>query len=197
MKYLVAIPTLLFIFSNTFISCESTNNTTVTSLQQKEVIPLWNLERKFKDVWSWLQSQAYSEDTFIGRCFGGLKKLRLVINFIIFKLGVIVTAIAFLSALMFKSLGIGVLLLVISSVGLFSKLQLLKHGSHHSGSEQAVHLHIHNKGEHYSNHHFKESYPPWIDRAESFSPKNVLENEAIADLYKRIGLSENDIDTYS
>ncbi|KAK4885727.1 hypothetical protein RN001_001998 [Aquatica leii] len=138
-----------------------------------------------------------NEDSFIGRCFGGLKKLRLVINFIIFKLGVIVTALAFLSVLVFKSLGIGVLLLIISSVGLFSKLSLLKHGSHHSGSGQTVHLHIHNKGEHYSDVPHEFSHSPWHDRLGSIKPYNTLENEAISDLYKRIGISDNGISLYS
>lgn len=114
-------------------------------------------------------------------------------NFIIFKLGIIVTALAFLSALAFKGFGIGIALLVMSAVGLSSKLFAAKHsggGSHgHSG---AVHLHIHNKGggggyyHDYHDHH--EHDHRWYDRFDRLAPKNDLERNAIADLYRRLGI---------
>lgn len=72
---------------------------------------------------------------------------------IIFKLGVIVTIVTFLTVFSLKSLGILLTLLFFNITGAFSKFAYLlksdhtpKH--HHTSPPQTVHFHLHNKGEH-------------------------------------------------
>ncbi|KAF5304767.1 hypothetical protein FQA39_LY09544 [Lamprigera yunnana] len=183
----------LFTFFITLNVSKCVHNDTKLIHTYQSVKQLKEFDRKIAQFWEWAKGYFSNEDTFIGRCFGGIKKLRLVINFIIFKLGVIVTTLVFLSAMMFKALGIGVILLIINSVGFFSKFLHLKQ-DHHSSASGNIHLHIHNKGGHGDLH--DHSRPPWYDRMDTFTPKNAAEKQAISDLYKKIGLSEH-YDKYS
>ncbi|KAK5647220.1 hypothetical protein RI129_002112 [Pyrocoelia pectoralis] len=160
------------------------STTTIDANLEMKTNPIEELGQKLRN---WLRFFQGNDDTFVGRCVGAIRQLRLIMDFVIFKLGVIVTALAFLSVMMFKSLGLGVLILIVTTVGLVTKLSFLKHGGgigHHQ-PQASVHLHLHNKGE----SHYQKA-PVWYDRLDDrMNPKDSLEQQAIADLYNRIGLS--------
>ncbi|KAF2905009.1 hypothetical protein ILUMI_01166 [Ignelater luminosus] len=182
---------IILLFSLLYLQiCYCTQNSTQLLQEERNSKAVQLITTRLKTFWTWIQEQAKSEDTFIGRCAGGFKKMKMAMNFIIFKLGVIVTSLGFLSALTFKGLGLGVAILVISAIGLFSKLFAQKHGGETHGHSGAVHLHIHNKGGsggggggggYYHDH-------GWYDRFDRVMPKNDLERNAVADLYKRLGI---------
>lgn len=71
---------------------------------------------------------------------------------IIFKLGVIVTIVTFLTIFSLKSIGLLLTLLFFNITGAFSKFAYLLKGEgalkHHHTPPQTVHFHLHNKGEH-------------------------------------------------
>ncbi|KAB0804731.1 hypothetical protein PPYR_01701 [Photinus pyralis] len=169
-----------FLLATFYLSSSATQDTNLA----KGTNHVEEIGNKLRSYWLWITQS--NQDTFVGRCVGAIKKLHLVMNFVVFKLGVIVTALAFLSIMMFKSLGMGVLILIVTSVGLVSKLSVLKHGagSIEHQPQASVHLHVHNKGQAY----YKEP-PVWHDRFDRLAPKDSLEEQALNDLYKRIGLS--------
>lgn len=134
-----------------------------------------------------------------GRCIGAAKGLKVAMPLIIFKLGVIVTIVAFLAIFSLKSIGLLVTLLIFNITGAFSKLALFfKHDdapSKHHAPPQTVHFHVHNKGEgaYGVQHH---SGPPeylggWSERNAVSMGANVsdLDRIELENLYRRLGIS--------
>lgn len=106
---------------------------------------------------------------------------------IIFKLGVILTIVAFLAVFALKGLGLLVTLLMLNVGGFFSKLALLKHDEpKHIAPPQTVHFHLHNK-KGYEEYHHPVGYggsDGWSDK----SGINEFDKAELYNMYKRLGI---------
>lgn len=116
---------------------------------------------------------------------------------IIFKLGVILTIVAFLAVFALKGLGLLITLLMLNVGGFFSKLALLKHDdSKHIAPPQTVHFHVHNKkgAEEYHHHPVSYSSDGWSDK----SGMNDYDKAEMYNLYQRLGIlkSSDGVGTY-
>lgn len=80
---------------------------------------------------------------FPGRCIGVAKKIKQLLPFLVFKLGAIMTLLAFLTLFSLKTLGLlGLLLLINTSTAVAKITAALSHK--HDAKKQNIHLHIHN-----------------------------------------------------
>ncbi|XP_017782075.1 PREDICTED: uncharacterized protein LOC108566606, partial [Nicrophorus vespilloides] len=183
------------------------NNTSSTDLMNSEVkdAKFEISGKKILNIFNWFLSSFKSEDSFMGRCIGMARRLKFVMPFLLFKLGVIVTILGFLTLFSMKGLGIGLLLLMINAGGFFGKLASLKSGHDHGQKEYyipqapapAVHLHVHkdgiSHGHGYSHGHYEEAPTAWSDRvSQGLSESKTLGEKAeLIDLYKRLGFNVN------
>ncbi|KAK9890983.1 hypothetical protein WA026_013321 [Henosepilachna vigintioctopunctata] len=106
---------------------------------------------KLKDLGTWIDSKEDS-NTFIGRCFGVAKRLKVILPIILLKLGAIITILAFLTIFTLKTLG---LVIFLSFVSGWTKIGLMggKHSdeSSYGNHPQNIHLHFQqNRKNHYS-----------------------------------------------
>lgn len=99
----------------------------------------------------------FLKNNFLGRCFGVARKLKVAIPLIVFKLGVIVTTLGFLTLFTIKGVGISLLILFLHLAKIVGKISFLKggffgseyfsHHGHHGHGDQGsgIHYHIHGK----------------------------------------------------
>lgn len=118
---------------------------------------------------------------FMGRCFGAAKKLKILIPFFLYKLGVITTTLGFLTMFTLKGLVIGIILLVLNAGGWLAKIGFIKgqqygqhggwgggygggHGHMHGWQSQKqppVHIHVHkDRNDHSSEGYISYNPPP-------------------------------------
>ncbi|KAJ8957658.1 hypothetical protein NQ318_017550 [Aromia moschata] len=137
--------------------------------------------RGLQSLWARLTGEE-NKDTFIGRCFGVARKLKFVMPMIIFKLGVIVTTLAFLTIFSLKSLSLLGLLLLINVSGAISKIAAAL-GGHQNGGKppQTVHFHVHQdkEGPHFVGH-------GWDDRLGQSGSGEDFTNSDYYNLYYKL-----------
>ncbi|XP_044008366.1 protein apnoia-like [Aphidius gifuensis] len=88
-----------------------------------------------------------------GRTFGH-KRTQFMLIPLIFKMGVMMTLMVFLTVISMKGLAVGVMLLVLKLSAIFGKFySLINTQSHHQSPipPQALHLFVHNNGDHHNN----------------------------------------------
>lgn len=79
----------------------------------------------------------------LGRCLGIGKKIQKILPIVVFKLGVIMTLLGFLTLFSLKTLGLLGLLLIINTSAAVAKITAaLSHK--HDQKKENIHLHIHN-----------------------------------------------------
>lgn len=108
---------------------------------------------------------------------------------IVFKLGVIVTILAFLTIFSLKSLGLLLLLVMLNSSGLAAKLTYAKQSSKHVARPQDVHFHVHSKDFYRDGHYHSHS-----DYDHGWYDKNDVgdtEYESLEDRLKKLNIYEN------
>lgn len=133
-----------------------------------------------------------------------------MMNFVIFKLGVVVTILVFLSVLSFKILGMVGLVIVLNVAALFAKLAFVSHQPSVPPpyKPQAIHFHV-NPSEFYShqvhriddkneildldsrnvlNYNSLKNQEPYIDFTKGRTPAEQIE---LLNLYKRLGISDS------
>ncbi|XP_068894959.1 uncharacterized protein [Tenebrio molitor] len=147
MKTYILLVTLLII-----IFCHWSSASATGMEQRKTSVIARLLSRRLKDLWSWIRNKGEVKDTFVGRCFGVARRLKFAMPMIIFKLGVIVTILAFLTIFSLKSLALLIVLVMINSGGLAAKWAHAKHDTKQWSPPQNVHLHVHSKDGHHVNH---------------------------------------------
>ena len=154
----------------------------------------------------------------LGRCLGAARKLKFIMPFLIFKLGVIVTTLGFLTLFSVKGLGILLLLLLINTGGIVSKFAILKSqllsNSHETAPKEIylprpapspqVHLHVHKDPDgHYnllssSASHQTSGYGStgpaptgWADRINQgiSETRTPTERLELLNMYKRLGFN--------
>ncbi|XP_019874082.2 uncharacterized protein LOC109602190 [Aethina tumida] len=143
MKTILPIVTLVLLYSQ-WCTANKTASTDIVLAQPKK-LTLYNLAvKRMMSIWDNLTGKG-STESFIGRCFGAARKLKMMMPLIIFKLGVIVTILMFLTIFSMKSLGLLLFLVMLNVGGIASKLTLLlKHGVGGGHTPpQNVHFHIH------------------------------------------------------
>lgn len=136
---------------------------------------------------------------FSGRCIGAAKGLKVAMPLIIFKLGVIVTIVAFLAVFSLKSIALLITLLIFNITGAFSKLAFLfKHdeSTKHHAPPQTVHFHVHNKKDGTYGVQHQHSGPGeyiggWSDRDSLSMGANPsdLDRLELQNLYRRLGIT--------
>lgn len=134
---------LLFLLSIFLCSTSAGRSSSSLSPHKPKIQKMLHTAR---NLIAWFRNSAKNPKTFIGRCFGIGGKLKIIMPLIIFKLGVIVTILIFLTIFSLKSLAMLGLLVVINFSGLISKWALAKHGEPSWKAPENVHFHLHNKG---------------------------------------------------
>ncbi|XP_014292689.1 uncharacterized protein [Halyomorpha halys] len=92
-----------------------------------------------------------------------MRRMKLIMLPIMYKLGVITTLLTLLTVFALKGLTIGVLLLVMSSAGLAAKFKYAHYNPHWAGPSKEVHVHVHGGGAQHSYHTPSIHYDdPWV-----------------------------------
>ncbi|KAF6203497.1 hypothetical protein GE061_001828 [Apolygus lucorum] len=104
------------------------------------------------------------------RTFGVMRRLKLVLLPIMYKLGVITTLLTLLTVFALKGLTIGVLLLIMGSVGLIHKFKV---PYHEGGAQKDVHVHVHGGHQAYSSPIYHSAESPWDRNEQQGGPQGV------------------------
>ncbi|CAH0552076.1 unnamed protein product [Brassicogethes aeneus] len=170
---------MLVILSCQWCSANNLNYATKVSIIQPKKLTIYDIAaRRIISVWDAVIGRNNNEG-IIGRCFGMARKLKMLMPLMIFKLGVIVTILVFLTIFSLKSLALLVGLIVMNVGGIASKFALLKHDSGGHSPPQNVHFHIHPGKD--GNFHSAPS-APW-DRMED---EGSFESTGSSNLYNKL-----------
>ncbi|XP_064211354.1 cuticular protein analogous to peritrophins 1-E isoform X1 [Tribolium castaneum] len=161
-----------------------------TGLEQRKSSAIVNLiTRRLRHVWAWIWNKE-DQDDLMGRCFGVARRLKFAMPMIVFKLGVIVTILAFLTIFSLKSLGLLLLLLMLHSSGIAAKWTHMKYASSKQWTQpQNVHFHLHSKDHakegHYVSH--SEYGHPWYEK----NDVGDTEYESLEDRLKKLNIYDS------
>ncbi|XP_045460174.1 uncharacterized protein LOC123670691 [Harmonia axyridis] len=132
------------------------------------------LRYKIREIGSWMIRKE-NDGTFLGRCFGVARQIKIAMPIIMVKLGVIVTILVFLTIFSIKTIGLLLLMFMFGASSAFTKLALWKsEASYQHQKPQNVHFHIH-QGKH-GEYNFAPAASPW-DRTSSENT-NFAESDA-------------------
>ncbi|RZC41243.1 hypothetical protein BDFB_008000 [Asbolus verrucosus] len=174
---------ILLVILQIIVFCHWSSASTAGVEQRKTSVLVKLIGQRLRTLWTWLRGKGETEDGFVGRCIGVARRLKFVMPLIVFKLGVIVTTLTFLTIFALKSLGLLVLLVMINTSGLAAKFTHLKHEETKQWTQpQNVHFHLHSKGGHYGGY---ERDQGWYDKNDFGS-----DDETLADRLKKLNFYE-------
>ncbi|XP_018324403.1 uncharacterized protein LOC108736461 [Agrilus planipennis] len=210
---------LLFGLVDVMTAQKKTNKTEVIEISSGiNGSMLERVESNMHHMMRWMKHHHHHRD-FVGRCLGAVRRLKSVLFFIVFALGVILTTLKFLTIFVLKGLAIGLTLLIINVSGLFTKFAVLQSSHKYPQKEQPIHVHVHGKNaqsptytsssSHYhTGPDYEETYysdwdrsmnPPSLSNFNSKRrkaspllnrPLTALEKLELMRLYERLGLTQ-------
>lgn len=113
---------------------------------------------------------------------------------IVFKLGVIGTMLVFLTIFSMKSLGIGIMLLMMNVAKAFGKLAFLKFGHDKDDHEKVINYHVYKSDSQHHSTGYEDDvgYGGWHDKAD-ISALTPSQRYKLLQLYNRIGLDYDEL----